>query len=158
MSILSLKALEIAKTQLGKHEIPRGSNWGPDIKKYLASVGITKPSAWCASFAYWCFDEASRELGMKNPLTKVGGVLRQWEFSPKYRIPKNLIPQPGDLFVLDHGKGLGHMGIIESVDPQTFEEYAIEGNSNSDGSRDGEEVVRHKRLPTDPKLVGFLRF
>jgi len=40
-----MKHIEIAITQIGVEENPRGSNWGKDIKKYLNSVGIDFPAS-----------------------------------------------------------------------------------------------------------------
>jgi len=48
--MLSSKALEVAKTQLGVEESPRGSNWGFSVQVYLKSVGITFPASWCMAF------------------------------------------------------------------------------------------------------------
>lgn len=169
-SPLSLEALRIAVSQVGVHEQPHGSNDGPEIKQYLLSAGLVKPNAWCMSFIYWCFNEAAKNLKVKNPLFKTGGVLRQWENSISNRqfghiqganqgdIGKVQIAQPGDIFILDHGHGFGHAGIIKSWDSLKLIYNTIEGNSNTDGSRDGEAVVNHTRKNPDPLLVGYLRF
>ena len=47
--------LQIFISQLGVEEVPRGSNWGTDIQKYLKSVSLPYPAAWCMAFVYWCF-------------------------------------------------------------------------------------------------------
>lgn len=150
MSDLSIKALEIAKTQLGQHEDPLGSNWGHPVRDYLASVGITFPAAWCMSFVYWCFKQAQPV----NELVKSGGVLYVWNHADKkYRVTD---PQPGDVFIMDYGKGLGHTGFVERVD-DTFI-YTVEGNSNDSGSREGIEVTRKQRPRNNKKLKGYLRY
>ena len=146
--MLGLKALAIAKTQLGQQEKPLGSNWGVPVRDYLASVGITFPASWCMAFVYWCF----KQIEDAPPLIKTGGVLRAWnEADKKYRVTD---PQPGDIFIMDFGKGLGHTGIVEKTD-QTFI-YTIEGNSNDSGSREGIEVTRKQRPKT--KIKGYLRY
>jgi len=131
-------------------EKPLGSNWGVPVKNYLASVGIDFPAAWCMAFVYWCFQQAS-EKG-KNPLVKTGGVLKAWNNADKKHRVKD--PQPGDIFIMDFGKGLGHTGIVEKVD-QTFI-YTIEGNTNDSGSREGIMVTRKQRPKT--KIKGYLRY
>lgn len=148
MSALSLKGLGVAITQLGQHENPLGSNWGEPVKTYLHSVGIDFPASWCAAFVYWCYNQT----GLPNPLVKTGGVLRHWgEANKALRVTD---PEPGDIFIMDFGKGLGHTGIVEKVDA-TFV-YTIEGNSNDSGSREGIEVTRKQRPKT--KIKGYLRY
>ena len=61
-SKLSLVALEIAITQIGNKEVPKGSNWGHPVQDYLARVGVDFPASWCMAFVYWSFDEASLRI------------------------------------------------------------------------------------------------
>lgn len=149
---LQEKALEIAKTQLGKHEDPLGSNWGHPVQDYLLRVGIGFPASWCMAFVYWCFDEAAKELNVLNKLVKTGGVLYAWWNAGD--AAKEKIPQPGDIFIMDFGKGLGHCGIVEKVDDNFI--YTIDGNTNDSGSREGIEVCRKQR-PRN-KILGYLRY
>ena len=147
MMTRSENALAVAVTQLGQQEKPLGSNWGKPVQDYLKSVGITFPASWCMAFVYWCFD---KEAG--NPLIKTGGVLNHWNTADKkYRVT---VPQAGDIFIMDFGKGLGHTGIVEKVDGVYI--HTIEGNSNDTGSREGIEVVRKIRAIS--KMKGFLRY
>lgn len=152
MSLLSLRALEIAKTQLGVQEIPRGSNAGPAVEKYLKSVGLGKGYAWCEAFVYWCYSQASKELGVVNPLKKTAGVLDQLNSSKKY-VVKN--PQKGDLFIMDFGGGQGHIGFVDESQLNIIQ--TVEGNSNSDGSREGYEVCRKPNGRKTNTIKSFLR-
>lgn len=148
---LSKKALEIAVTQIGQEEVPRGSNWGSPVKEYLASVGIKFAASWCMAFMYWCFKEASTQLNVPNTAIKTGGVLLAWNKGKQYRVTD---PQIGDVFIMDFGNGLGHTGIIEGIDGDTL--HTIEGNSNDTGSREGFEVCRKTRIKS--KIKGYLRY
>lgn len=133
-----MKHLEIATSQLGLEEIPRGSNWGEHCKKYLNSVGINFPASWCMAFVYWCCREA---YGVNNPLFKTGGVLAQWNKTPKdKRLAK---PEIGSIFIMDFGKGLGHTGFVYGIEGDSV--LTIEGNTNDTGSREGYEVCKRKR-------------
>lgn len=155
MGQLSLKALEIAKSQIGQEEKPRGSNWGHPVQDYLASVGINFPASWCAAFMYWCFSKAAKELGVPNTVPKTGGVLHLYQDADGvYRVKGK--PQVGNMFIMDLGKGLGHIGIIESIDPDGTLN-TIEGNTNDTGSREGYEVARRKRQPKSP-IIAYLDF
>lgn len=145
---LQLQALEVAKTQLGKHEDPLGSNWGHPVQDYLHNVGIDFPASWCMAFVYWCFDQC----GPGNPLVKTAGVLHAWDNAQAHKVTGE--PQPGDIFIMDFGHGLGHTGIVEKVDA-TFV-YTIDGNTNDSGSREGIEVCRKQRPRA--KIKGYLRY
>lgn len=149
---LQQKAIEIAISQIGEEEKPRGSNWGEPVKSYLASVGIAFPASWCMAFAYWCFLQAAKAMGVKTPLTKTGGVLNAWNKAPA--AVKVTDPQPGDIFIQDHGHGLGHTGIVERVEGDNV--HTIEGNTNDTGSREGYEVCRRVRKKSS--IIGYLRY
>jgi CHAP domain-containing protein len=149
---LQQKALAIAITQIGQEEKPRGSNWGEPVKSYLASVGINFPASWCMAFMYWCFKQAAKELGITTPLYKTGGVLNAWNKAPT--AIKVIDPQPGDIFIQDHGHGLGHTGIVEKMEGDVV--HTIEGNTNDTGSREGFEVCRRTRKKAS--IVGYLRY
>ena len=148
MSELANRALQVAITQIGKEEIPRGSNWGEHVQKYLNSVGINFQAAWCMAFLYWCFKQA----GMVKQLPKTGGCLAMLHTVDKQYIVKK--PEVGAIVVWDHGKGLGHVGIVERVDGDKM--YTIEGNTNNDGSREGYAVERKVRKIADPKIIGYV--
>lgn len=148
------KALEIAISQIGVQEEPKGSNRGPQVDKYIKSVGLDPKGkhAWCAAFVYWCFQQAAERMGRQNPLHKTGSVLMQWKMrKDKFRV---LTPQPGDIGVMDYGKGVGHMFIVEKAHLETTEN--VEGNTNDEGSREGYEVCRRQRPRS--KILGYLRF
>lgn len=143
----------VAKSQIGLTEIPIGSNWGKNVQKYLASVGINFPASWCMAFVYWCADQTCRQLGIQNPLVKTGGVMHQWNgIDPKY---KAKAPQPGDIFIMSFGGGLGHTGFVERVDENFI--YTIEGNTNDTGSREGIEVCRRQRPRNSLLIKGYIR-
>jgi hypothetical protein len=154
MNTLALKALEIAKSQLGKQEEPRGSNWGPDVKKYLASVGIMQPSPWCMAFVYWCFQEAAKSLGVRNPLLRTGRVALQWEL--RKATYSHASPEPGDVFIIIFKDGTGHAGFVDFVKGDFIE--TAEGNSNDEGAREGFEVCAKPGGRHRTTIRGFLRF
>lgn len=153
MSNLSNLAVQIAISQLGKEESPRGSNKGPEVNQYLASVGIPPGNSWCMAFVYWCFNQASIQLKIANPLTKTGGVLNEYSHE---KLNQVATPQAGDIFIMDLGNGLGHTGIIESINPNGTL-HTIEGNTDPAGSRNGYGVFRRERKASHP-IIGYLRF
>jgi hypothetical protein len=152
--ILREQALQVALSQRFCEEIPRGSNWGPHVKKYLASVGIGFPAPWCMAGVYWCYAEAASQMGIKNPLVKTGGVLMHYSKArPEIKFQ---YPQAYDIFFMDFGKGLGHTGFVVKADLKYI--YTFEGNGNDGGSREGYKWCERERLRTDPKIRGYLRY
>jgi hypothetical protein len=153
MTPLTEEALKTAISQVGVKEDPLGSNAGPKVNEYLASVHLPPGNFWCAAFVYWCFQQAANKAGVHNPLFQTGSVLKQWSASS---LNRSYTPDPGDILILDYGGGHGHMTLIENVDGENL--HTIEGNGSTDGSRNGTEVVRHIRHIRDAKVKGFLRF
>lgn len=150
---LGTNTLSIARSQLGCKEEPKGSNWGKDVQKYLGSVGITFPAAWCMAFVYWCTEQAAKELKVKNPLVKTGGVMMQWNKIPASMKVKD--PKPGDIFIMDFGAGKGHTGFVSAVKGSRIE--TVEGNSNDEGSREGFEVCRKPGGRPMASIKGYIR-
>jgi hypothetical protein len=143
--------LSVARSQLGCCEEPKNSNRGKDIEKYLRSVGLGGGYSWCMAFVKWCMDQACMQAGRKNPMVITGSVLKQWDHINNQC--KFSTPQPGDIFIMDFGGGIGHTGIVENVQQPWLN--TIDGNSNDEGSRDGYEVCRRKRNSSSMK--GYIR-
>ena len=170
MTDLLTAALAVAQAECDRHvrEVPPGSNRGPDVEKYLKSVGLGGGYAWCAAFAHWCFDQASAQLGVANPMPRTAGVLDLWR-KTQLGWPARVVThadavahpdrvRPGMVFVYDHGHGEGHVGIVKSVLPSGHL-VTIEGNSNVAGAREGVGVFELSRRSTaDAQLLGFLDF
>lgn len=153
MSQLGEEAVRQAGSQLGVTEAT-GHNDGVAVEKYLASVGLGKGYAWCMAFMYWCFKEAAKKLGVSNPLKQTGGVADQWNAKTG---TKTKVPSIGAMFFIIHPNGTGHTGICGSglkEDGVTFN--TIEGNTNSNGSREGTTVLRKQRKLSE--VVGFKVF
>jgi hypothetical protein len=141
--------LDIARGEIGNHEEPPGSNWGPHVKAYLASAGVDFPAPWCAGFVYWCFEQAAKAAGKKNPVYRTGGVMMHWnKTTAKKILAKDAtanpgLIKPGHIFIMSFGGGLGHTGLVESVNGGFI--TVIEGNTNDNGSREGIGVFRRTR-------------
>lgn len=149
-STIAGNALRIAATQLGVREAT-GHNDGPAVESYLRSVGLGKGYAWCASFVYWCFNQAAKEAGVPNPLPQTGGVL---DHLSKTKGAIVHTPQPGDVFIMDFGEGKGHTGIVKEVRADKI--FTIEGNTNIEGSRNGDGVYERSRNISSIKA--FIRY
>lgn len=148
---ISKQVIIQAKSQVNVQEWPLKNNRGPGVKKYLNSVGLAEGYAWCMAFVYWCVQEVCQDYGVSNPLKKTAGVLDQWNSREKLRVKT---PQPGDVFIMDFGRGLGHTGIVVEVRGDSI--LTIEGNTNDEASREG-YIVAEKTRKISSINKGFIR-
>jgi hypothetical protein len=143
-TILRIRALEIMNTQLFVRE-KTGHNDGVEVKQYLNLLGLPEGYPWCQSLVYWCFDKAAKELKVPNPVPKTAGVLECARLAIKNKVATIIYDdhKEGDQFIMDFGGGKGHTGLVEAS--VLTELYTIEGNTNSEGGRDGNGVFERSR-------------
>lgn len=165
-SALLARVVQIARAEVGVMEDPPGSNRGPRVDEYIRSVGLNPANgsyAWCTCFIYWIFDQASRELGRANPLAKTASVHSMWnntsgpsirKISPSDARKNPELVKPGHLFFLDSGGGKGHAGIVVGNVNGVLE--TVEGNSNTDGSREGKGVYHRRSRRITAIDLGFI--
>lgn len=150
------RAVDIAgaEADAGIREIPRNSNRGPRVEAYLQSVGLGPGYSWCAAFVYWCFAQAAGTGA--SPLVKTGGCIDHWIRSEKAgarriraaeAVGNPGLLRPGHIFIMDHGKGLGHTGIIERISGGLL--HTIEGNTDASKTREGGGVYRLTRKASE---------
>jgi hypothetical protein len=155
---------------LGDHkdtkESPKGSNKGPKVTAYLQSTGLPGGNPWCMAFVYYIFQELSKALGTTNPLVKTAGVKSHWNKADKNlkidiakaKADPSLI-KPGQIFIMSRaGAGLGHTGIVLSVDPASKTITTIEGNTNDQKSGEGDRVGINKRPLNGTPFLGFIDY
>jgi len=147
-------------------ESPKGSNKGPEVNKYLQSVGLSPGLPWCMSFVYYIFDEVCKRLGKPNTIVKTGGCMNHWSQAPtdakisidQVKSNPSLI-RPGQIFIMTRpGKGLGHTGIVVAVDEKARTFTSMEGNTNDQLSGEGNRVGTNKRKIDGTNLVGFIDY
>ncbi len=113
------EALRIATRHIGVRETSRNS--GPEVDAFLASVGLGPGYSWCAAFVYSCFENGAASIQQPNPCPRTAGALHLWDMALADghlgdSLGKSVKdPLPGDVFVIDHGHGLGHVGFVESI-------------------------------------------
>lgn len=155
-----LAALSYAYDELGVKET--STNWGPKVKEYLAAAGVTVPAAWCAAFVYWCVEQASKLKGVENPLKDIplkAYVQSYYNYAKEHG---KLIPfkevGPGDLFLIYYPslKRYGHIGFVYGAYHNDNYYETVEGNTNSQGGREGNEVALRKRKVDDNTV--FFRY
>ncbi|NPU68809.1 DUF1906 domain-containing protein [Bradyrhizobium sp. 83012] len=159
--------IDIAASQIGVVEQPRGTNRGPEVDVYIRTAGLdpaTDSFPWCVCFLYWVFNQAARVKGIENPLPKTAGVIALWTMARrtdaqivhKSEVSAQTV-KPGMIFALDLGGGKGHAGLV--IDVVGDHVVTIEGNTNPGGSSDGFGVFRRDSRPlSNSVLLGYLDF
>jgi hypothetical protein len=79
-------------------------NRGDRIDEYQQSTSGVLGEAWCLKFVYWCYEQAARDLKIKNPMPAYFGAGR---FETWAKDAKKLVDAParGDVFVKNHAHG-----------------------------------------------------
>ncbi len=149
---LSEKLVQLAAyhcDELKVHEVPKGSNAGPMVDKYLAAAGRPPGEPWCASFVTWLLKRCGYAHIPNLPAAVASWA--HWGINNQHLVAT---PKRGDLGFFLHADGTGHIFIvIENENPFI---RTIEGNSNKNGSSEGYEVVRHMRPLASPG-IRFIR-
>lgn len=135
------KLQRIYRSQIGVREAT-GNNDGPEVEMYLRSTGLGKGNSWCAAFVHWCFQQAH-----------IPNTVTAW--SPTAHNPNNIVwfqlkfqkkPLPGDVLTL-YSASLGrihHTGFVDA-EINTSLYQSVEGNTNDNGSVNGDGVYERKR-------------
>lgn len=127
------KILGISRTQIGIREAT-GNNDGQQVEAYLKVTNLPKGNPWCAAFVSWVFKQA----GYERPRTAWSPAL-----FPLARQP--LSPKPADVLGIYsiRLKRIAHAGLVERRQDNWI--ISIEGNTNTNGSREGDGVYRKRR-------------
>ncbi|HKV53338.1 MAG TPA: CHAP domain-containing protein [Candidatus Binataceae bacterium] len=144
--------VKIAQKEVGTEEDPKHQNTGSSIRKYQASTTLAGQGwPWCAAFVDWCVQQFAAQGGTKIthvPRTPSAFGLITWGndnhfqvFNPPVNPQKDIKAKPGDIVVYE----FSHTGIVSREGDSTHDFYAIEGNTNPGGGRDGYEVAERGR-------------
>lgn len=136
-----LRLIEVARQTIGWREEP--GNSGPVVDKILASVGLEGTGApWCAAWVVYIGDEA---FGKKNNPFPKSAWSPDFVKDPKWDRGRGQTPDRADAFgvYFQSLKRVAHTGIIEKVEGKWA--ITIEGNTNDNGSREGDGVYRKRR-------------
>lgn len=140
------RILAVASSQIGVREAT-GNNDGPQVEAYLKVTNLPKGNPWCAAFVSWVF----RQAGFALPRTAWSPAL-----FPLAR--QTLSPKPADVLGIYsiRLKRIAHAGLVEQRQNNWI--ISIEGNTNVDGSREGDGVYRKRRhVKTIAKFADWVR-
>lgn len=141
------RLVRIADSQVGYHEGRSGGHWN-NIQKYSPAVpGLewSQGQAWCCTFVSWCAMKAG--LASLFPRTASCKEAMAWW---KARNQFHEYPAIGAQVIYGNGE---HTGIVRDYDDTYI--YVDEGNTNNNGSAEGDGVYLKKRLRRDPYVTGY---
>lgn len=155
---MHLTALLYAEDMVGvKEEYKNGkwSNWGPEVQQFLKAANISVPAFWCAAFVNWSAEQAgidheqpSNMLSALEAVPLQGYVQSYYEWAVQHdRLISPAEAGPGDLFVLYYSNlgRYGHIGFVVECNEKEGWYTTVEGNTNEEGSREGNTVAKKKR-------------
>lgn len=153
-----MKQIEIAKRYLGQKEKPNNDfDIDSALGKILKDAGHKDGEAWCAYFMEAVFVETYRDLFSASTVQTFDNFKKAG-----YEISDT--PKVGWLVIWQTYKGgkpqwSGHAGLVTKVNPDgSFS--TIEGNTNSDGGREGtsvqEKVRKNVRVENGLNILGFI--
>ncbi|MCF8451741.1 MAG: hypothetical protein K9G42_00985 [Pedobacter sp.] len=169
---LSIK--KIYDSQIGVRE--RGINAGPHVEEYLHYVNLGRGQPWCAAFICWVFGQAEIEnprsawspdlfKGSKVIWDRAESRKQKAQSREKYQVmgssyqdgillgsmsvhPTTNSRQPttADIFGIffPEKNRIAHAGFVDQWGETWL--ITVEGNTNMEGSREGDGVYRKRRL------------
>lgn len=143
-------------SQIGVKEAT-GNNDGPEVEIYLAVTGFSAGAPWCAAFVAWTYTVND----IPNPRSAWSPA---WFPASKViyardDVPQGIIPQKGDVFGIYYNnlQRIAHVGFIHQWGSNIV--ITVEGNTNDDGSREGNRVAMKRRpARTIYKVSRYIRY
>lgn len=154
----------VANSYVGQREKPGNLGFiDSAFEEKMKAVGWFKGAAWCAYFSKLVYKEAMQKekladiqklMSLFSPMAIV--TYRKFD-SAGYNTDKT--PKLGSLVVWQKGTtAQGHIGIVtKEISSKNW--ISVEGNTNGEGSRDGEVVAAKNRTITGAgslKMLGFI--
>ncbi|MCC2278881.1 CHAP domain-containing protein [Streptomyces sp. ET3-23] len=141
--------IKIAKAEVGYHEGWSDGHWNNHQRYSPAVPGLewSQNQAWCATFVSWCAMQAG--LAGLYPRTASCATGVDW-FKQRKRF--SAYPAVGSQIFFGSGGG-AHTGLVYAYDDDFV--YTIEGNTNADGSAEGDGVYLKKRERRSSYVYGY---
>ena len=143
-SVKQLQVHDIYTSEIGVKELT-GHNDGTRVELFLKSCKLKKGDPWCAAFVCWSFQQAG-VTAVKSGYSPV------WFSSKKviYTRGKGKTPQMADVggIYFPKMKRIAHTFFIDKWEYGSSFTITVEGNTNKDGSREGNGCFKKRRLKT----------
>lgn len=144
------KVIAAAKAEVGYREGKTNgrNNNRQKFSKNVPGLEWSDGQPWCATFVAWC----ARKAGAADlyPVTASCDVAGKW-FKDRGRW--SAYPAVGAQAFFGFPHDLNHTGIVYKFDANYI--WTIEGNTNSNGSREGDGVYLKKRARRSANVIGY---
>lgn len=149
MAVTAADVLNVALPEVGYHEGYSNGSWNNDQKYSDETPGLewSDWQAWCATFVSWCAMKAG--AADLYPRTASCFTAVDW-FKQRGRFSE--YPAVGAQVFYGSGGGT-HTGLVVDFDATYI--YTVEGNTNTNGSAQGDGVYRQKRARRDAFVYGY---
>lgn len=137
-----------ATSQIGTHEGRSGGHWN-NRTKYAAIAGHADGYAWCATFVCAAFIKAGLRHLIETPSAGVDQLSVGFKRAGRW----SQYPAVGAVVFYGKPSDLNHTGIVARYDNDYI--WAIEGNTNDSGSREGDGVYLKQRARRAANVVGY---
>lgn len=152
MTTVADRLAEIAVAEIGARE--QGHNAGPRVVQYQEATWLKPgPWPWCAAFVAWSLREWLHEKNTQDALGIGEAQIERWRCKDAlafgwetWALKRGLLVLPettpmraGDIVTFD----FSHIGIVIAGKGDTI--HTVEGNTNADGSREGDGVYAKRR-------------
>ncbi|THA72554.1 hypothetical protein E6R60_26870 [Streptomyces sp. A0642] len=138
-----------ARSEVGHHEGRSGGHWNNDQKYSKETPGLQWSNfmAWCCTFIVWCANKAGDKTIVPVTASCINAV-------NTYRAWKRFSYFPATGAQVFFGPNGGrHTGLCIRWSKTHI--WTIEGNTNDDGSPEGDGVYEKQYLRTDPYVYGY---
>lgn len=140
VEILKDKVVATYTAQIGVKET-LGKNDSPEIREYLKVTNFNTPQPWCAALVAYCFTVND----VPNPKSAWSPA-----WFPQHKLVNLKVKQPdrADVFgVYYNNMGrIAHVGFVDRWPRDGDYFITVEGNTNDNGSREGDGVYKKRRL------------
>lgn len=144
------RVIATAKAEVGYHEGKTGTTWTNHQKYSPATPGLewSQSQAWCATFLSWVAMKAG--VSSLFPRTASTDTAARW-YKDHHRWSE--YPATGAQGFLGTNGDMHHTFLVTAFD-DTFV-YTVEGNTNNNGSPQGDGVYALKRERRSPSIAGY---
>ena len=157
--LLRKQLLTIAENEIGVTEVG-DSNSGKRVREYQASTNLEGTGwPWCAAFVCWCIREWGKDSNVRDALKLTKEGFEEWRPKTAAAFGFHAWGKKNGLLVMDDSQSnilhtgdimtfdMSHVGFVN--DDKGTKVYTVEGNTSTQGSRDGGGVyakVRNRSL------------
>lgn len=145
------KIERVAKAEVGYHEGKTSGQWDND-QKYsdeLPGFKWSDGQPWCATFVCWSFWKVGAYDLLPSPSASCDNLAAGFKKNGRW----SEYPAKGAVVFYGVPSDLNHTGIVVGFNEDFI--WTVEGNTNDDGSREGDGVYLKKRARKGANVIGY---